>query len=193
MENYFYPNLYYTTELYYLYIIFDKHQQITDKNAAQNGVYKRFVRHLSFICRKIVKIAMLGLLADDRLGVDALALVVVGKSGTYSLLCENGAVYLLRRKSLERFDNCLVGKAQSVVDRLALYHFGCDGRSCDRCAAAEGLELTIGDSLCIVIDLDVHLHYIAALCVADLADTVCVFDFTNVSRVCEMVHYFIAV
>jgi len=44
-----------------------------------------------------------------------------------------------------------------------------------------------------VFYLEIHLHYIAALRVADLADTVRIGNLADVARIHEMIHNLIAV
>ena len=58
-------------------------------------------------------------------------------------------------------------------------------------AAAEGLKLHVFDDT--VLDLKVHFHYVAAFGVSDFSHRVSVFDNAYVSRMKEMIHYFIAV
>ena len=57
---------------------------------------------------------------------------------------------------------------------MALDHLGGDGAGGDGGAAAEGFELDIGDG--IAIDLEVHLHDIAAAGIAYLAHAIGIGD-----------------
>ena len=123
--------------------------------------------------------------------VDAVALIVVVYCGLYCLFSENGAVKLNGGKSVERFNYCLIRERERFVDALALDKLGCHRRGRDRRAAAEGLELYVNYD--VVLNFEVYSHYIAAGRVSDLADSGGIFYFTNVSRICEMVHNFCAV
>ena len=72
------------------------------------------------------------------------------------------------------------------MNGLALDHLGGHGTGGDGAAAAERLKLHVLDD--VVLDLQIHLHNIAAFGVADLADTVRVFDRADIARVHEMIH-----
>ena len=117
--------------------------------------------------------------------------VVILDRGLDCFLGKDGAVDLLRGKTVEGFRNRLVGELERLADRLALDHFGCHRARCDRGAAAEGLELDVNDD--VILDLEIYLHNISALCVADLADAVSILDDADVAGVAEMIHYLFAV
>ena len=85
----------------------------------------------------------------------------------------------------------LLVSCHGLVDGLALDHFGGHGGGGDGAAAAEGLELHVLDD--VVLDLQVDLHDVAALGVADLADAVGVLDLANVSGMLKMIHNFFTV
>ena len=125
--------------------------------------------------------------ADDRSRVDAPALIVVCNRRFDRLLGEHRTVDFDWRQAVERFDNRLVGEFERLGDRLALDEVGRHRACCNRRAATEGLKLHVGDDA--VVDLDVHLHDIAAFCVADLADAVRVLYLTHVVRVHKVFHY----
>ncbi len=56
-------------------------------------------------------------LADDRLGVHALAAVVVGQGGLHRLLGQHAAMHLDRGQAVQRLDHRLVRQLQRLVDR----------------------------------------------------------------------------
>ena len=92
----------------------------------------------------------------------------------------------LRGQPAERIDHILVRELEGVGNGLALEHLGGDGAGGDGAGAAEGLKLHILDP--VFADLQIDLHDVAAFCVADLADTVRVFDRADIARVHEMIH-----
>ena len=87
-----------------------------------------------------------------------------------SLFGQHGAVQLVRGQTAQRVDTSLFVRASALFDGLALDHLGGDGGRGDGAAAAKRLELDVLDA--VVLDLEVHLHDVAALGVADLADAV---------------------
>ena len=103
------------------------------------------------------------------------------------LLCEKRTVYLYRRKSVKRLHNCLVRDLQRLVNGLALYKLRCHTAGCHSSAAAECLELAVTDNL-VLINIEIHTHDIAALCISDGADTACVLNLSYISRVLKMIH-----
>lgn len=112
--------------------------------------------------------------------------VIVLDRGLDGFLRQHGAVELVRGQTAEGVDDLLIGQRQRVFERAALDHLGGDGARCDRAAAAEGLKFDVFDP--VVLDLQVHLHDVAALGVADLADAVRVRDLADIARVHEMIH-----
>ena len=111
----------------------------------------------------------------------AVFVVVILDRGLDCFFCKDGAVDLLRGKTVESFCNRLICELESLADGLALDHFGSHRARCDRGAAAEGLELDVNDD--VVLDLEIYLHNISALCVADLADAVSILDDADVAGV----------
>ena len=93
----------------------------------------------------------------------------------------------MRGQSAERFHDLLVRDGRGLLQRLALDHLRGHGAGGDSAAAAEGLKFHVLDL--IVLDLEVHLHDVAAFCVADLADAVRVGDLADIARVHEVIHY----
>ena len=81
----------------------------------------------------------------------------------------------------------LVGDVGRLPETLAHHHLGHHARGGHGGAAAERLELDVGDPV-LVIDGDADAHHIAADRVADLADAVGVLDLPHVARVREVVH-----
>ena len=95
-------------------------------------------------------------------------------------------------QAVERFGNRLVGQLERFLKRLALDHLGCHRAGRDRRAAAEGLELdTLNDP--VVRHLEVDLHDVAALGVANLADAVCILDLAHVARMGEVIEHLFTV
>ena len=94
-------------------------------------------------------------------------------------------------KPIERLDNRLVRKLERVLDGGAFDHVGRHGACGDRCAAAERFKLRVLNHA--VFDLQIHFHDIAAFRVADLADAVGIFNFTDIVRVGEMLQNFIRI
>ena len=106
-------------------------------------------------------------------------------------LCKQGAVNLYRRKSVKCFHNCLIGYFHRFLDRLSHYHL-CRHAACSNgSAAAEGFELAVTDDVALVIDIEIDSHDIAAFCVSDSTYAAGVLNFSHVSWVLEMVHYFL--
>ena len=89
---------------------------------------------------------------------------------------------LYRRQTIQSLHNRLVGQGQSLSDGLTLNHIGSNGAGGDGGSTAEGLELHVLDDL-IIIDLQVHLHNIAALGIAYFAYTVSIFNLAYISRI----------
>ena len=98
---------------------------------------------------------------------------------------------LVRGQTVERFHDLLVRHGERFLDRLALDHLGGHGARSDGAAAAERFKLHVLDD--VVLDLQIHLHNIAAFGVADLADAVRIGDLADVAGIFEMIHYLIAV
>src|SRR5699024_449247 len=96
-----------------------------------------------------------------------------------------------RGQAVERLGHGLVRELHRLGDGLALYHLRRHGAGRDGAAAAEGLELDVGDY--VAVYLQVYLHDVAALGVADLADAVRVLDDADVPGVAEMIHNGLAV
>ena len=101
-------------------------------------------------------------------------------------------MHLYRRQTVQSLSNGLVGQLERFLQALALYHLGSHRAGCDCRAAAEGLELNVLDDA-VVRHLEVNLHNIAALCVADLADTVCVLNLANIARMRKVVEHLFTV
>ena len=122
------------------------------------------------------------------LGLFALfhAILVVLNGGVQGLLGQHGAVHLHRRQSAQRIGNHLVGDLEGLLDGLALDHFGRTAGGGDGRAAAEGLELHVGDD--VVFDLDVDFHDVAALGVAHGADAARVLNFAHVAGIHKVIH-----
>ena len=97
----------------------------------------------------------------------------------------------MRGKSAQRIDDVLVCHIESLFDRLALDHLSCHRARGNRAAAAEGLKLHVFNF--IVLDLEIHLHDVAAFGVADLTDAIGVGKLAHVARMGEMLHYLFAV
>ena len=123
--------------------------------------------------------------------LDAVLVVIILDGGLYSLFGEHGAVQLVRRESVKLIDDLLVCDGKRLVNSLALYKLGSHGGRSYCARAAESLELDIVDFS--VFYLEIHLHYITALRVADLADTVRIGDLADIARIHEMIHNLIAV
>ena len=101
-------------------------------------------------------------------------------------------MHLYRGQTVQRLGNRLVGQLESFFEALALYHLGRHRAGRDCRAAAEGLELDVLNDA-VVRNLEVNLHDVAALCVADLADAVRVLDLTDIARMGKMVKYLFTV
>ena len=79
------------------------------------------------------------------------------------------------------------GESEGILNALALDKLGSHRRGSDCSAAAERLELAICDNI-VLVDLEIYLHNIAALCIADNANALRVINLTNVSGIGEMIH-----
>ena len=123
---------------------------------------------------------------------DAFAVVVVLDGGAHGLLGQHAAVDLVRGQPVQRLDDRLVRERERLVDGLALDHLGGHGACGNGRAAAEGVELDVGDGA-VFIHLDIHAHDVAALGIADLADAVGVVDLADVAGIAEMIHNFFTV
>ena len=101
-------------------------------------------------------------------------------------------MYFHRREPVQRFHDRLVRHLHCLLDILSFDKLcrHTAGRHCR--AAAEGFELYIADDL-VLIDIEIDPHDVAALCIADRANTAGVFDFSHVSRMLEMIHYFFCI
>ncbi len=104
---------------------------------------------------------------------------------------EIGAVHLVLGQPAELLGDELVGDGHGLVQGLALGHLADHAGDGDGRAAAEGLELDVGQP--VVLDLDVERHHVAADGIADLADAVGVGQDADVAGIGEMVHDFVAV
>ena len=113
-------------------------------------------------------------------------LIIVLNGGLDGLLGQNGAVQLVRGQTAQRVDDLLIGQRQRVFQRPALNHLRRDGARRNCAAAAERLKLHVLDF--VVLNFQIHLHDIAALGVADLADAVRVRNLADIARVHEMIH-----
>ena len=126
------------------------------------------------------------------LDLDTVLLCVIPECRVNGLLCQQGAVDLDRGKSVQSFHNGLVGHLQGLLDGLALYQLGRHAAGGNCSAAAEGLELTVLDDA-VVVDVQVHTHDVAALCVADGTDAAGVLYLSYITGMLKMIHYFFAV
>ena len=106
-------------------------------------------------------------------------------------LCKQGAVNLYRRKSVKCFHNCLISYFHRFLDRLSHYHLGRHAACGNGSTTAECFKLTVTDDMCLVINVEIDSHDIAAFCVSDSTYAAGVLNFSHVSRVLEMVHYFL--
>mgnify|MGYP007086214649 CR=1 FL=1 len=106
-------------------------------------------------------------------------------------LCKQGAVNLYRRKSVKCFHNCLIGYFHRFLDRLPITISVAMLLVATVSAAAEGFELAVTDDVALVIDIEIDSHDIAAFCVSDSTYAAGVLNFSHVSWVLEMVHYFL--
>ena len=95
------------------------------------------------------------------------------------------------RESVKSIDDLLVADRKRLVNGFALYKLGSHGGRRNGARAAEGLKLDVVDFS--VLYLEINLHDIAALSVADLADTVRIGNLADVARIFEMIHNLIAV
>ena len=77
------------------------------------------------------------------------------------------------------------------MDGLADDHFGSHGGGGNGGATAEGLELDVYQN--VVFDLQIDLHDVAALGVADFTDAVGVFNGTHIPGVYKVIYYFFAI
>ncbi len=98
---------------------------------------------------------------------------------------------LNRGKPIQRLDDRLIGQFQGILDRLALDHLRCNGACRDRGTAAKRLEFYVLDD--VVLNLEVHLHNIAAARVADFADAVGIRNLADIARIGEMIEYFFGI
>ena len=122
---------------------------------------------------------------------NAVLVVVVLDGGLDRFLCQNRAVELVGGQSVQSLDHRLVGQFKGLTHRLALDQFGSHGAGGNCAAAAEGLELGVGND--VIVDLQIHLHNISALGVTHLADAVRIGDLTHIAGVAEVVHYLFTV
>ena len=99
-------------------------------------------------------------------------------------------MYLYRRKSVKCFHNGFVGYLQSFLNSFAFYQLGCHTAGCNSSAAAEGFKFAVLNDA-VVVDVEIHSHDIAAFCISNGAYTACVLNFSYISRMLEMIHYFL--
>ena len=144
------------------------------------------------ICVLVLLIAGLAVLAENLSRILAQTLVVVGNCRAQCFLSQHGAVHLYRRQTVQSLSNGLVGQLEGFLKALALYHLGSHRAGSDCRAAAEGLELNVLDDA-VIRHLEVNLHNIAALSVADLADTVCVLNLADIARMRKVIEYLFTV
>ena len=97
-----------------------------------------------------------------------------------------------RRKSVECFHNGFVGYFQSFLDGFSFYQLGCHTAGCNCGAAAEGFEFAVLNDA-VIVDVKIHSHDIAAFCISNGTYTACVLNFSYISRMLEMIHYFFTV
>lgn len=116
---------------------------------------------------------------------------VVGDSRLHGLFCQYRTMDLVSGQTIQSFGDRFVGQLQSLVYRLTFDHLGGHAAGCNGTAAAEGVELYIGDH--IVVNFQVDFHDVTALGVAHFADAVCVINGAQVAGVQEMIHNFITV
>ena len=96
------------------------------------------------------------------------------------------------RKSVQRLTDCFVGHLHGLVDGFALDQLRCHAAGCNGGSAAEGLELHVPDDL-VLVDIQVNAHDIAALGISHSAHAAGIFNFSYISGVLKMVHYFLCI
>lgn len=124
---------------------------------------------------------------------DAVPVVVIPDSSPHRLFRKDRAVELMGRKAVQSLHHCPVGELQGLGNRLALDHLRSHRAGGDGTAAAEGVELYIGNHLGLRVHLDIHPHDIPALGVAHLAHAVGVGQLPHVPGMLEVVHHFITI
>ena len=122
---------------------------------------------------------------------DAISVIIILDGGADSFLRQHGTVNLVGGQTVQRLNDGLIGQLQRLADGLALDKLSRHGAGSDRAAAAEGVELAVGDDA--VLDLYIHAHDVAALGIADLADTVSIVNLADIAGMLEMIHNLIAV
>ena len=100
-------------------------------------------------------------------------------------------MHLVIRKTVQSLRYRLIGKCFHFTHRLPLDQFCRHGAGGNGTSAAEGFKFHILND--VVLDLQVHLHDIAAFGISDLSDAVGIFDNSYIPRIAEMIHYFFAV
>ena len=105
---------------------------------------------------------------------DAVFVKVVLQGCLDGLLRQHRAVQLMSRQAGQRFRHSCIGQLHGIRNGLALDHLRSHGAGGNGAAAAKGLKLHIHDD--VPFDLQVDLHNIAALGIANAADTVGVLD-----------------
>ena len=107
-------------------------------------------------------------------------------------LSQQRTVYFYRWKSIQCFHNCFIGNFQSFIDALSFYQLCCHAAGCNCSAAAEGFEFDITDDL-VLINIKIDSHDITAFCITYGTNSAGILDLSYVSRMLEMIHYFITI
>ena len=124
---------------------------------------------------------------------DVVLVVIVPDGGPHRLLRQDGTVDLLGGQTVQRLHHRLVAEGQGLADGLALDELRGHGTGGDGAAAAEGVELHVGDGLGVAVHLDIHPHDVAALGVAHCSDAVGLIHLAYVPGMLEVVHDLVTV
>jgi len=76
---------------------------------------------------------------------------------------------------------------------FAIDHLGCHRAGSDSSAAAEGFKLAVFDHFCLIVYIQKNTHDVTAFCVSYCTYTACIFNFSNITWVLEMIHYFFTI
>ena len=100
-------------------------------------------------------------------------------------------MHFYRRQAVKRFHNSSICHFKRLLNGFALYKLCCHGARGYCRSATERFKLYIFYNS--TFYFEIHFHYISAFWISYFPYTVSIFNFSDITRICKMIHYFFAI